>query len=122
MVRILSLLLAFLTAGVASVSVSAAPQAGRRLLVASVTKIGIVALTDVSGRMVTRIPPGKYAIRVADASHSANFHLVSPAAGINKRTGVRFVGKVTWKLTLARASYVYFSDRRRHAKIHFRVG
>jgi plastocyanin len=56
----------------------------------------------------TRLPPGSYSIAVTDRSRLRNFHLVGP--GVDRRTGKRFIGKVTWKLPLAVGTYRFGSD------------
>jgi|tagenome__1003787_1003787.scaffolds.fasta_scaffold20936623_2 hypothetical protein len=51
---------------------------------------------------------GKTTVAVADLSANDNFHLSGP--GVNKKTGVAFMGKVTWSLSLKKGSYTYRSD------------
>jgi plastocyanin len=46
---------------------------------------------------------------VTDRSRGDNFHLTGP--GVNKKTGIGFRGRVTWKLTLNPGKYAYRSDR-----------
>jgi hypothetical protein len=53
-------------------------------------------------------------VSVDDRSKTDNFRLKGP--GVNKSTGVRFRGKVTWRLTVTPGRYVYRSDK--HAKLH----
>ena len=53
-------------------------------------------------------------ITVNDRSHSDNFHLRGPR--VNRTTGVRFRGRVTWRVTLRAGVYVYRSDR--HRSLH----
>lgn len=53
-------------------------------------------------------------VSVDDRSKTDNFHLKGP--GVNKSTGVRFRGRVSWKLTVKPGRYVYRSDR--HTKLH----
>ena len=56
----------------------------------------------------------KVVVTVNDRSKTDNFHL--KGRGVNKATGVKFRGKVTWRLTLAAgARYTYRSDR--HASL-----
>jgi hypothetical protein len=50
-------------------------------------------------------------ITVNDRSRTDNFHLTGPE--VNKKTGVTFRGRVTWKLTLTGGRYVYRSDKRK---------
>ena len=56
----------------------------------------------------TRLPPGSYRLAVTDQSRSRNFHLIGP--GVDRRTGMRFTGKVTWNLPLAAGTYRFGSD------------
>jgi hypothetical protein len=51
---------------------------------------------------------GRYKLTIADRSAKANFHLVGP--GVNAKTTMTFTGSKTWKLTLAKGTYRYFSD------------
>ena len=59
-------------------------------------------------------PTGDATITVRDRSAKDNFHLRGP--GIDKKTGVKFRGTVTWSVTLAAGSYTYRSDA--HPKLH----
>jgi hypothetical protein len=58
-------------------------------------------------------------ITVNDRSRTDNFRLRGPR--VNKATGVRFRGRVTWRLTLRPGAYVYRSDRRRTLRGTFTV-
>ena len=62
------------------------------------------------GRQAHReVTGGTYTITVVDKSKTHSFHLSGP--GVNKKTGTKFTGKVTWKVTLKTASvYRYWSD------------
>jgi hypothetical protein len=57
---------------------------------------------------------GKTTVAVSDLSAKDNFHLTGP--GVNKKTGVSFMGKVTWSLSLKKGSYTYRSDA--HTGLH----
>lgn len=74
-----------------------------RTLDASVSSAGAVRLSAGSVRS------GRYRIVVRDRSAKANFHL--RGTGVDRRTGVRFRGRVSWALRLARGSYRFGSDR-----------
>ena len=63
----------------------------------------------------TRLPPGSYSLAVTDRSRSRNFHLVGP--GVNRHTGKRFTGKVTWKLPLVEGTYRFGSDPRLRGRL-----
>jgi hypothetical protein len=51
---------------------------------------------------------GRYRVLVQDRSRRANFHLAG--RGLNRRTGMRFTGRTTWTLRLARGTYRFGSD------------
>ena len=90
-------------------------------LEASVTSNGHLALAEVTGNLVTRLRAGTYVVRVHDLNRKQNFHLYSRSAGVNRRTGVRYVGTSVWTLKLRKGNYVYFSDSRPSKKVAFRV-
>jgi opacity protein-like surface antigen len=58
-------------------------------------------------------------VTVNDRTRSDNFHLSGP--GVNKKTGVAFRGRATWKLTLQGGRYVYRSDRHKTLRGAFTV-
>lgn len=51
---------------------------------------------------------GKATITIRDRSAVDNFHLRGP--GVNRKTGVKFKGTVTWTVTLAAGVYTFRSD------------
>src|SRR4029077_16575768 len=59
-------------------------------------------------------PAGKAKITIRDRSAKDNFHLSGP--GVNTRTGVMFMGTVTWTVTLKPGRYSFRSDK--HPKLH----
>src|SRR5262249_21802968 len=59
------------------------------------------------------------AITVNDRTRTDNFHLSGP--GANKKTGVKFRGRTTWKLTLQGGRYVYRSDAHKKVRGAFSV-
>jgi plastocyanin len=63
--------------------------------------------------------PGPASITVNDRSKTDNFHLVGP--GVNKKTGVKTRGKVTWAVTLQPGLYTYRSDKTRKLRGSFVV-
>ena len=63
--------------------------------------------------------PGPAAIVVNDRSKTDNFHLTGP--GVNKKTGVKTRGKVTWNLTLVPGTYTYRSDKTKKLRGTFTV-
>ena len=54
---------------------------------------------------------GTYTIKVNDKASIHNFHLFG--VGVNKKTGVSFIGTKTWTVKLKKGSYTYRCD------IHF---
>ena len=65
------------------------------------------------GRKISLSPksalPGPALFTVNDRSKTDNFHLSGP--GVNKKTGVKTRGKVTWTVTLVPGFYTYRSDK-----------
>jgi plastocyanin len=84
-----------------------------RRLSATVSAGGAVAMSR------SKVAPGRYLVTVRDRSKRDNFHLAGP--GVNRRTGAAFMGVATWKVSLARGTYLYGSDRAR-AKRRLQVG
>jgi hypothetical protein len=70
-----------------------------------------VTLMAANGRKASPLKPGVYLLTVRDRARRGNFHLVglSPVR-LDRKTGMRFTGNVTWKLSLRRGDYRYFSD------------
>jgi hypothetical protein len=75
------------------------------------------------GRKISLAPksalPGPAKIVVNDRSVTDNFHLSGP--GVNRKTGVRTRGRVTWNVTLVPGTYRYKSDKTRKLHGSFRV-
>jgi len=63
--------------------------------------------------------PGPATIVVNDRTKGDNFHLSGP--GVNRKTGVRTRGKVTWNVTLVPGVYSYRSDKTRKLRGSFTV-
>jgi plastocyanin len=63
--------------------------------------------------------PGPAVITVNDRSKTDNFHLSGP--GVNKKTGVKTRGKVTWTVTLQPGRYTYRSDKTKKLRGGFTV-
>jgi hypothetical protein len=87
-------------------------------LVATVGPGSQVTLRSPSGQGIARLPRGTFRIVISDMSRTQNFHLVGP--GINKETGIAFVGRTTWTLKFQPGIYRYGSDRAVRTK-NFRV-
>jgi plastocyanin len=89
--------------GALALAVSAqAATPSKTTLVASVGPGFTISLKK-GGARVTTLKPGAYVIRVSDKSSIHNFHLRGP--GVNKATGVAFMGSRTFQVTLKRGSY-----------------
>ena len=67
-----------------------------------------IALRSASGAAVKTLKAGKYRIAVKDSTAADNFHLLG--TGVNKKTGVKFKGSVTWSVTLRKGKLSYRSD------------
>jgi len=67
-----------------------------------------VTLKRAGASAVRRLAPGVYTIKAVDRSARQNAHLIG--AGVNKKTGIAFVGTVTWKVTLKTGTLGYRSD------------
>jgi hypothetical protein len=63
--------------------------------------------------------PGPATIVVNDRSAKDNFHLSGP--GVNRKTGVRMRGRVTWNVTLVPGLYTYRSDKTKKLRRTFTV-
>ena len=63
--------------------------------------------------------PGPAIVTVNDRSKTDNFHLTGP--GVNKKTGVKTRGKVTWTVTLRPGVYSYRSDKTKKLRGSFVV-
>ncbi len=61
-----------------------------------------------NGKHVKTLRAGLYTIVVSDEGNTHNFHLVGP--GVNKRTAIPFVGRVTWTIKLSHGLYRYRCD------------
>lgn len=96
-----------------------APPAATKLS-ASVGPGHRIALRNANGTKLTLLDGmTKVVIAVNDRSRVENFHLRGP--GVNKATGRRFRGRVTWRLTLGPGTYVYRSDARKSLRGTFTV-
>jgi plastocyanin len=77
-----------------------------------------ISLLDAAGKLKT-IEAGDVVVTVNDRTRVDNFHLTGP--GVNRKTGVVFRGRVTWKLTLKTGSYTYRSDKHKSLRGTFTV-
>jgi hypothetical protein len=69
--------------------------------------------------LVKSVKAGKFTISVNDATAKDNFHLKGP--GVSKKTSVAKRSKATWKVTLRKGKYTYFSDAHKKLKRSFSV-
>jgi hypothetical protein len=92
------------------VSVASAETRAASRLVATVGPGTTITLVDAGGANVTRIKAGTYVILVRDRSSRHNFHLVEPDPLLLKRTSLRFVGSVMWRIHLDRGVYRFVCD------------
>jgi hypothetical protein len=87
---------------------------GRFLVVAAPTPSTPTLSAKVTSRSVSlsakKVTAGTYRVTVSDRSRTRNFHLAGP--GVNRETGKRFTGNVTWRLQLAAGTYRFGSDPR----------
>jgi plastocyanin len=67
-----------------------------------------ISLSDSTGARVTHLPAGAYEIEVDDRGSEHNFHLSGP--GVDTRTEVEQVGKVTWRVNLVDGVYTFLCD------------
>jgi plastocyanin len=77
-----------------------------------------ISLRDAQGKLKT-IEAGAVVLTVNDRTRVDNFHLTGP--GVNRKTGVAFRGRVTWKLTLKAGLYTYRSDKHKSLRGRFTV-
>ncbi len=95
----------------------AAPVA--KPLVATVGPKQTISLRTGGGARVKNLKAGRYRITVHDRRTTDNLHLTGP--GVNRRTGVKFRGTVTWLLSLQTGTYRYRSDVTRKLQGSFKV-
>jgi len=88
-------------------------------LVAQVGPRTTIFLKTATGARVKQLAAGTYSIKVTDRTKTDNFHLT--AAGVNRKTGVRFRGTVTWKVAFAAGKGAYRSDAHKRLRGSFVV-
>ena len=85
------------------------PPPPAQKLFATVGPGAAISIRTASGARARAVGAGTYTIVVRDRSATQNFHLAGP--GVNRKTGVRFRGTVTWKVKLGPGkNYRFFSD------------
>jgi hypothetical protein len=83
-------------------------------LVAQVGPRRTITVKTASGARVKRLAAGAYRLTVKDLTRADNFHLI--AAGVNRKTGVRFRGTRTWTIRFRAGVVRYRSDA--HRRLH----
>jgi plastocyanin len=83
-------------------------------LVAQVGPRRTISVKTPAGARVKRLTAGKYKLTVKDLTKADNFHLI--AAGINRKTGVKFRGTATWTVSFRIGTVKYRSDA--HKTLH----
>ena len=78
-------------------------------LLATVGPRNTISLRNAKGVVLKRVKPGTYTVVVRDRTKAHNFHLVGK--GVNRKSGIAFVGTTTWKVKLAPGTVRFFSDR-----------
>jgi hypothetical protein len=79
-----------------------------------------ISLKTTVGARAVNVAAGKYVVVVVDRSRRGNFHL--SGKGVNRRTGVKSIGRTVWTITLApRSLYVYRSDSNPSLRQTFRT-
>ena len=81
-------------------------EAATPKLVASVGPGHTITLRTAAGAPVRSVKAGLYTIVVRDLADDHDFRLVGP--GLNKATGVGFMGNVTWRVKLVRGKTYRF--------------
>jgi hypothetical protein len=76
-------------------------------LYASVGPARQLALEDAKGKSVARLKSGWYTLQIKDSNAGQRFRLTGP--GVNKATGVDFVGAAIWGVRLRKGTYSYAS-------------
>jgi plastocyanin len=94
------------------------PVAPKRLS-ASVGPGKRIALSGPTGARPRQLAAGRYVVAVRDRTSRDNFRLRGP--GVNRATGVRFVGRRSWSVTLRTGRYTFGSDRHRGLRGAFTV-
>ena len=93
----------------ATANLRASVGPGRRISLRNANGTKTVRLEDVASATVV----------VTDRSKTENFHLTGP--GVNRKTGIKFRGRATWKLALSPGTYRYRSDRHKTLRGSFVV-
>ncbi|TMK72059.1 MAG: hypothetical protein E6G50_04775 [Actinobacteria bacterium] len=80
---------------------------------------GTFTVGAVSSKLTILAGTNTVMVAVNDRTRTDNFHLTGP--GVNKKTGIAFHGRATWKLALQGGRYVYRSDAHKKVRGAFSV-
>jgi NitT/TauT family transport system substrate-binding protein len=89
---------------------------------------GVILQGDVGAKAISlrldrkaakTLAEGTNTVSVSDRSVKQNFHLKGP--GVDRKTSVAGVSKITWTVTLKKGTYQYFSDANPRLKGSFKV-
>jgi hypothetical protein len=119
--RIAISILCLVVVGLAVTSEARSVRTARGHLFGTVSRTGRLVLKDGDARQVRIVRAGVYALTVRDRSNRHNFHFAGTDPGVNRRTGIRFVGTVTWNFRLVPGVYRCYSDRRPSGGLSLRV-
>ena len=86
----------------------AAPAWGKATPLAATVGPSFTISVKKAGTRVTTLRRGAYTITVSDRSDLHNFRLRGP--GVNRATGIAFVGRRTWAVTLRPGRYTFLCD------------
>ena len=70
-----------------------------------------ITLKRPDGTIVRRVGHGTHTFVIRDRSSRHNFHLLGP--GVDRRTGVAFTGRRTWRVSLSVGTYRFRCDPHR---------
>ncbi len=78
-----------------------------------------LSLKTAAGAAVKSLAAGAYKLTVRDSTKADNFHVLGK--GVNKSTGVKFKGSVTWTVSFKAGSYTVRSDASKKLRRTFKV-
>jgi hypothetical protein len=79
----------------------------------------VLFLKTAAGATVKSLAARTYKLTVRDSTKADNFHLLG--RGVNKKTGVKFKGTVTWTVSFMAGTYVVRSDAHPKLRRTFKV-
>ncbi len=79
----------------------------------------VISLKTAAGTTVRSLAAGTYKLTVRDATRADNFHLLGRS--VNKKTGVKFKGSVTWTVAFKAGTYTVRSDASKKLRRTFKV-